>query len=292
MEFIDNQEKVVSLLILVKTYPVISKTYQEVVCTAGVDECGNWHRIFPIPYRYLNNDEKFRKYDIIKIKIKKAELATDRRKESYKILDFNNIDIIKNLGTENNWQERKDFLSKLSIYENKQEILDKNKNNELSLCRFKPKKIIDFIYEEVKREYSQDKIEGLVNNTKQEKLFEGQHPLTIKEIKEIKKLPYKFSYKFIDNNDVESTLMIEDWEIGALYWNLSKNYKDEKIICDKVKSKYLKYANQEEYALELFLGTTKEHDGSYKKSKNPFIIVGIFTPKANKQIENKQIELF
>ena len=37
-----------------------------------------------------------------------------------------------------------------------------------------------------------------------------------------KKFPYKFSYKFIDDTDKERTLMIEDWEIGQLYWNCGK----------------------------------------------------------------------
>jgi hypothetical protein len=35
----------------------------------------------------------------------------------------------------------------------------------------------------------------------------------------IDKIPYKFKYHFIDDEGRESTMTIEDWEIGALYRN-------------------------------------------------------------------------
>jgi hypothetical protein len=38
--------------------------------------------------------------------------------------------------------------------------------------------------------------------------------------KVVKKLPYKFSYRFFSEGDKEPRkMMIEDWEIGALFWN-------------------------------------------------------------------------
>ncbi len=47
------------ILITVKTYPTLSKKYAELVCTAGVNEAGDWRRIYPIPFRQLNNDQKY-----------------------------------------------------------------------------------------------------------------------------------------------------------------------------------------------------------------------------------------
>ncbi len=45
----------------------------------------------------------------------------------------------------------------------------------------------------------------------------------------VRKLPYKFSYRFEDISGKSSTLMIEDWEIGALFWNLIAQHEgDEK----------------------------------------------------------------
>lgn len=47
------------LLILVKTYPTLSKKYFELVCTAGINKNGEWRRIYPIPFRQLSDLEKY-----------------------------------------------------------------------------------------------------------------------------------------------------------------------------------------------------------------------------------------
>ncbi len=47
------------ILIWGKTYPELSKKYIETVCTAGVLESGKPVRLYPITYRYLN-DEQFK----------------------------------------------------------------------------------------------------------------------------------------------------------------------------------------------------------------------------------------
>ena len=36
------------ILILVKTYPSLSKKYQEIVCTAGINKRGEWRRVYPM----------------------------------------------------------------------------------------------------------------------------------------------------------------------------------------------------------------------------------------------------
>jgi hypothetical protein len=78
--------------------------------------------------------------------------------------------------------------------------------------------------------------------------------------------------------------MIEDWEIGQLYWNCLRDAKkggatDEKsaevIALQKVKDRYLDdfTTNKELY---LFVGTTKEWHT--RRELNPFVIIGIFYP--------------
>lgn len=137
----------------------------------------------------------------------------------------------------------------------------------MSLAVFKPTKIIDFKIEAVSREWDEEKLKEM----KQLNLFMAR-----KSAKEyVKKLPYKFSYVFEDDNGKQSTLMIEDWEIGALFWK----YPDEQVACQKVKEKYLDdFAKTKD--LYFFLGTTKAH---HHRSKNPFIIIGTFHPKPEKQ---------
>jgi hypothetical protein len=59
------------ILVLVKTYPAISKKYGEIVCTAGITEDGKWIRIYPIPFRKINYRKRFKKYDWIEIELTK-----------------------------------------------------------------------------------------------------------------------------------------------------------------------------------------------------------------------------
>ena len=53
------------VLITVMTYPHPSAKYQEVICTAGVTETGEWVRLYPIDYRYRPKEQKFQKYQWI-----------------------------------------------------------------------------------------------------------------------------------------------------------------------------------------------------------------------------------
>ncbi len=91
----------------------------------------------------------------------------------------------------------------------------------------------------------------------------------------VAKLPYKFSYVIEDENGVSSTMMIEDWEIGALYRNtLAAAEGNEAVAVEKVRQKYFDYFVLKK-DLHLYLGTTKAF---HYRSKNPFMIIGTFTP--------------
>ena len=97
--------KVKRVLITVKAYPNPSKKYQETVCVAGIDiENHEWIRLYPVPYRDLDQNKKFKKYTIIKVKVIKAK--DDKRPESYKV-DPNSIQIEEFLDTKDKWERRK-----------------------------------------------------------------------------------------------------------------------------------------------------------------------------------------
>ena len=74
---------------------------------------------------------------------------------------------------------------------------------------------------------------------------------------------------------------IEDWEIGALYWNcLDDADGDEEIALAKVRQKYEEVFLTEK-EITLFLGTTLEHHR--RRHPNPFTIIGIFYPPRDSQ---------
>ncbi|MDH5628620.1 MAG: hypothetical protein OEY96_00565 [Gammaproteobacteria bacterium] len=258
------------VLITVKTYPVLSETYDELVCTAGLREDGSWIRLYPIQFRQIEDyEKKYKKWEWIEIEVEKNK--SDHRVESFRPIKQDSIKVLKRIGTEQGWYERKKLiLENSTIYRDLSELIQKNKEGLLSLATFSPVKILDLVVEEIEREWDKSKIELLKAKLLQGDLFNKEK----KPFKIVDKLPYKFSYKIEDVNGKESKMMIEDWELGALYWKSYNKYKDEQIAIEKVKEKYLTnfLAKNDIY---LFLGTTKLWD---KRAPNPFVIIGVFYP--------------
>jgi hypothetical protein len=155
-----------------------------------------------------------------------------------------------------------------------------------SLAVFKPTKILDFVVKPDTRDWDPKKLASLQAQSQQLDLFK-----TIEEIEEefrvVKKVPYKFSYRFEDDSGKLSTMMIEDWEIGMLYlkclWRANNN---EDAAIEKVKEKCFDWFLKRD--LFFFLGTTKEHHA--KNAPNPFIIIGAFYPPMPSSVQ--QMSLF
>ncbi len=259
------------ILITVKTYPTLSARYGELVCTAGVREDGSWIRIYPLPFRRFKYYRRFKKYTWIELLLTKNR--DDPRPESFRPASWDNIDILEAIDTQNNWAERKELILKdINIYDDMSVIINKAKTNELSLAVFKPTEICDFTWDEVEREWDPQKLESVLIDLKQGLLFEPEG--FVNDFKLIQKLPYRFFYIFKDKEGKSSKLMVEDWEVGQLFWNCKKGAKNEKEALNKVKQKYFDdfVLNRDLY---FFVGTTRQFHGW---GKNPFLIIGVFYP--------------
>ncbi len=266
------------ILISVTTYPLPSRSYDELVCTAGFLETGEWIRIYPIPLSFLmgqrkSGEIKSFKYTWIELELNKR--TDDFRPESHSPLnyDFRDIELLERIGTDGNWLKRKEICLQ-NVYTNLGQLIkDSGDPINRSLATFKPTQILGFEIEEDTREWKDEWIEI----RKQGDLFAtGVTPESL-----ISKLPYKFYYRFRDDAGRESRLMIEDWEIGALYWNcLQAAVGNEVVALAKVREKY-----EREFLTKndiyLFLGTTREWH--MRRSRNPFVIIGVFYPKLETQ---------
>lgn len=261
------------VLITVKTYPTISRTYSELVCTAGLLEDGSWIRIYPIPYRQW--DKQYRKYQWVELSLVKNK--NDRRGESHSLLDPDSIELKECIDTSQGWYERKKLiLDNGTVYKDLDQLIESNKAGDLSLATFKPSQIKDMVVEEVDREWDQEKLAVLKERSKQSDLFND----TPEYFKMANKLPYKFSFRLVDEKGKESTMMVEDWEVGALYWNCLKKYSgNEKLATSAVRNKFLNEIAKTK-DIYLFLGTTLQYDGW---ALNPFIIIGLFYPPIDNQ---------
>ena len=257
--------------ILVKTYPTISKKYSELVCTAGILEDGSWIRLYPINFRLLNDEQKYPKYTWVEVDVQRN--TSDFRPESY-CPDVSTM-IVEPKSGKANWDERRKIIfNNTRVYTNLGELIDAARSeSRTSLAVFKPTRILDFVIEPDNKDWDPKKLASLQRRSQQLNLFQ-----TIEEIEEefrvVQKMPYKFSYRFEDDSGKKSKLMIEDWEIGVLYIKcLWRANNDEAVAIAKVKEKYLDSFLKKD--LYFFLGTTKSR---HLRSKNPFIIVGIFYP--------------
>lgn len=266
------------MLITVTTYPLPSRSYDELVCTAGILENGDWIRIYPIPLSFLFDLKNSNRLEQVKyrwIELDLVRRTDDFRPESHspKHYDFRDIVVHDSIDTKDNWSRRKSLCCQ-KVYTDLAQLIEESKDpTNVSLATFKPAKIKRLVIENDSREWKDEWKELRKNGD----LFSnGADPETM-----IRKLPYKFSYEFEDVKGKRSTLMIEDWEIGALYWNcLARANGNDAEALQKVRQKYEnEFLTKKD--IHLFLGTTKE--GHVRRWPNPFVIIGVMYPNREAQ---------
>lgn len=266
------------ILITVKTYPTLSRTYGELVCTAGLREDGSWIRIYPVPFRRLDEYKQFEKFRFIDALV--IRNPSDPRPESHKV-DLDSLVLTEErLSTDDSWRERRDWVLKRSVVHDDlaELIAAANQRNEISLATFKPAEILDFIAKPESSEWDAGKLADFEKAAQHGELFDQWRESDLSNL--VKKLPWKFSYRLRDGKGKESTMMIEDWEIGALYWKCVWKGATPDEAVGKVRQRYLdEFAAKDLY---LFLGTTREWHG---RGSNPFVIIGVFYPPYQLQPE-------
>jgi hypothetical protein len=88
-----------------------------------------------------------------------------------------------------------------------------------------------------------------------------------------RKVPFRFQYRFdCDGERCNGhTMTIEDWEVGALYWNLIDRGATPDEAAAKVKTKFLKELCGPEKDTRFFVGTVLAH--------GTWVVIGVFYPK-------------
>lgn len=245
------------VLITARTYPAPARKGIEVSCTGGVTAEREWIRLFPVPYRFLSQDKRFRKYQWVEVK---AAKSSDPRPESYEI-DIDSIKILTDpLSTDNKWEARKEIIFPLKAH--CLCCLQKawQRNHMPTLGFFKPKTISGFVIEPDATDWSASERAKLL----QYSLFKNA-PLHLLE-----KIPYKFSYRFTCNesNCNGHKLSCVDWELGQAYRDWREKYREkwEWAIRNRFETEMIL-----KYDTHFFVGTVHAHPGAW-------IIVGLFYP--------------
>ena len=262
------------ILVTVKTYPELSKTYGETVCTAGLREDGTWVRLYPVPFRRLDEGEQYRLYDWITCLLTKH--SGDERPESYR--PTGEIERVDHVGTSNDWRERRELLlERPRVFRSLGELIRAAKNNVMSLAVFKPAQVIDFGWEATDREWDPSKLDAVRAITAQPDLFDDQSWRRTFQI--VDKVPYNFHYRIEDADGRTSRMRILEWQLGALYRNcLRLTEGDERKALAMVKQKYFDHFLKTD--LHLFLGTTFAW---HRRAPNPWTIVGVLPIPPEKQ---------
>ena len=254
------------ILILVKTYPELSKKYDETVCTVGIHKTTKkLIRLYPIRYRYLVGESKFKKYQWIKAKIKKASL--DSRPESYNPIE-STIETGEVIPANKDWVEREKWvLNPETTFKSLEQLIIAQKNQNISLGIIKPKEVLGFsIDKKSEKEISEAEMKKK-SLLAQKRLFEP--------LKDLEILPFKPMLKFrCDDPDCTGhNLMILDWEIGQLYRNTKRNADWEQ----KIKDKIAKICGPQKDTYLIL--------GNMARWQHVFCILGMFYPPKNRQMQ-------
>jgi hypothetical protein len=133
----------IELIPLVKAYPALNRTYGEVSCVAGVEMTANgprWIRLYPVPFRSLEDDKQFRKYQPVRVRA--AMHSGDLRPETRRP-DLDSIELCGDpISTRNAWALRRRFVEPLMVA-SMCEIVRRQRRDRTSLGVFRPGRVID-----------------------------------------------------------------------------------------------------------------------------------------------------
>jgi hypothetical protein len=242
-----NKERII---VLVRAIPEESKKYGHKVCVAGINEAGEWRRLYPFKFIYGQNLIDFRKKDIIEVNLKEPD--NDKRKESRKVESHKKVDSL----------DDKQVLDKIIPL---MSSVEKLKERKASLGVVKP---------------LLESIEVKINDTN---LYDSQQYLSLTEDflekRERVKMPIELRYIFKCKNEEECKkphrMILIDWELNELTRNILKQHQDKNTIEQKIKDKFSDFMKERD--LYFFLGTHFRW--------GTWIIIGLFYPHKNLRVQ-------
>jgi hypothetical protein len=98
MSKIVGSEQDIELMVNCKTYPAVSTKYVETVCTGGVQASGDFVRLYPVPFRFLDSEEQYGRWDVIRVRAYRD--AKDPRPESWHFSPGSPITKVDHISTE------------------------------------------------------------------------------------------------------------------------------------------------------------------------------------------------
>jgi len=235
------------VLVTVKAAPSLSTKYRETVCVAGVRTAvmapPEWVRLYPVPYRYLQQKAQFKKYDEIRLDMRSA---ADPRPESYSPVDPNQIETIGHLDP---WADRAKIMDTVPVDRmcDLQADTADGSRDVRSLGWVEPRGEVTL---EIEKRSSAD-LEKSRKEFEQLDLFGvGEKDLTLPE--------HHFRYHFYCwHPDCNSHhLSIIDWEIAEAWRNWLPIYGPE-VVLDKIRETWIDKLCAPDRQTRFFVGNTR-----------------------------------
>jgi hypothetical protein len=258
-------------LIIAKTYPELSSKYGETVCTAAVDEEGNPLRLYPIPFRYLQGPQRFRRYQWVSLSLTKS--SQDPRPESYNV-DASSIELGSILpSTSDEWGKRAEWVLKSQRwqYSSMNAVLRAQRDDRYSLAFMRPFLITGVGARKRTAEEAESfdqKLKGLkernIDARRQLELFEKTMPPTMKHLQFVGER-ICVDWRCADEDCAGHSMQVLDWEICELA---------RKEGLDAAREKVQTLLDLERYRSAFFLGNFHMYPAS-------FAIIGLWYPLRN-----------
>lgn len=269
------------ILILAKTYPSPSSKYVETSCVAGINEHGQLRRLYPVPFRLIEEGQQFKKWQWISARVKKSN--NDNRLESHRIY----VDTIEcdaePLSTKNNWEERWLWIDRLPTFTNFKDIHGDREKSDVSLALLRPKRILSLDITPARNsDWTEDELAKLLQEQVQGNLFDEAEAK--RQVRELKKIPFDFYYRYVcdtPEGESEERHKIVDWEAGQLYWNCRRSHGKDWEVPFRAKLE----GNLTGKNLMFLMGN--QH-----RFQDQWLIISLIYPPRQRPIQNPQISLF
>lgn len=268
------------ILILAKTYPSPSAQYVETSCVAGISQDGVMRRLFPVPFRMIEDGQQFKKWQWIDVRVEKA--PKDHRPESHKIY-VDTINCGDVIDTKQAWSGRWEWLEKIPAFDSYDAIEATRLADGLSLALLRPKRLIGLEISKARNlDWTDEEREKLLQEQMQGNLFDEVEER--RQVKQLRKVPFDFYYRYVydtPEGEKERKHKIVDWEAGALFWKCRESHGTdwEKPFRAKLE--------EDLGAKDLMFLMGNQH-----RFQDQWLIISLIYPPKRKPVEVRQGSLF
>ena len=241
-------------MILIKAQPHRSSKYTETVCCAGVGRDRKWRRQYPVPFRILKEEQKFKRWQWINYDFV-PPAGTDPRRESQRVQQDTLVptSIMKP-------EERANFLAPLV----KSSTAEADEAGD-SLALVRPKRIVLQSHDKPKEDLEYETLEHK-KLADQGSLFEEDQ--AVQPFKPCRK---RFTLEWTDSDSKPHNHICDDWETVTAFERFERMYGEELAL------KYLKEKYEEQYfeaGLVLGFSTHSRRNVEYG-ARNQWLLVGL-----------------